>query len=202
MALMTTAECRDLLDITGFTYDELIARYLPYVEEDIIAYVGHPFRDRYVYRESIAALQFVRGDSSTHDYITDGDEDFLERGFGDNMDIFIEGGYANVGLYHCSSASTGRLYLEEYGELINQDQDGSADDHNIGAVRISRVKWPRAIKVVAAKMVWHLIKNMQSDKDVQSESLDDYSVTYAGMGNAYPSSVLRGLNQWRQVRMK
>ncbi len=201
MALMTTAECRDLLGISGFDYDESIATYLPYVEDDIIAYLGHAFQDGYVYRESGSKLEFVR-DTAGGDYITDEDNEFLVHGFRSGIDIVIEGGWSNVGLYHVSSASTGKLLLSEKGELIPQDQNDTTDDHHLGTIRISRVAWPKALKLAAAKMVWHLIKNMQADRDVQSESLDDYSVTYAGMSFGYPKNVLKMLDKWRRVTLR
>jgi hypothetical protein len=49
-------------------------------------------------------------------------------------------------------------------------------------------------------MVAHLI-DKPKDTGVKSESLGDYSVTYAG-SNAYPETVLAGLNKWRKVRMQ
>lgn len=202
MALMTTEEVKSVLRISDSTYDTDIDFFLPLVEDDIIAYVGHAWQDGYVYRESGTALEFIRGDSDTHDRITDEDEEFIEHGFLDGMDIVIEGGYSNVGLYTIDSASSGTLTLSEYGELINQDQNDTKDDHYFGSVRISRVSWPKSLKLAAAKMVWHLIKSSRADADVQSESLDDYSVTYAGMGNAYPKSVLKMLDQWKRPEFR
>lgn len=198
MSLMTTAEVKSILRITDATYDTDIGTFLPYVENDIIDYLKNAFQDGYVYRESGTALEFVP-DTSTGDYITDEDAEFVEKGFTDGMDIVIEGGYANVGLYHISSASAGQLTLTEKGELVAQDLNDTKDDHYTGSVRISRVHWPDAIKLPAAKMVWWLIQNAQTN-DVQSESLDDYSITYAG-SNAYPSRVIRMLDKWRQVKM-
>ena len=202
MALMTTAEVKDILRLTDSTYDSDIEVFLPYVEDDIIAYLGHAFQDGYVYREASGTLAFVEGDSDTHDKITDADEEFLIKGFSSGMDIVVEGGWSNVGLYNVQTASGGTLLLTEYGELVAQDQDDTSDDNEIGSIRISRVHWPKALKLPAAKMVWHLIKRSQADRDEQSESLDDYSVTYAGMTNAYPPSVLHMLDKWKKVSFR
>ena len=197
--LMTAQEVKTILRITDTTYDDDIAAFLPLVEQDLISELNNAFQDGYVYRESGSDLAFHKGDSSTYDYITDADEKFLARGFDDGMDIIVEGGWSNVGLYTIDSASSGTLKLDEYGVLINQDQSSTQDDHAIGAVRISRVDWPRAIKIPAAKMVWHLIKNAQGG-DEQSESIGGYSVTYFGT-HAYPIRVIRMLDRWRQIRM-
>lgn len=200
MALMTTAEVKSILRITDTTYDTDIGVFLPLVEDDIIAYIGHAFQDGYVYRESGNAFAFTRGDSDTHDTITDEDSEFLTHGFAAGQDIVIEGGFSNVGLYNIQTAAAGTLTLSEYGELIAQDQNDTSDDHTIGTIRISRVNWPKSIKLVAAKMVWYLIDKAKED-DVQSESLDDYSVTYAG-SNAYPTRILRMLDKWRRPNFR
>lgn len=195
--LLTAAEAKTILRIDDTTtdYDDAIISLLPLVEDDIIQHCGHAFQDKYVYRESVASLAFVR-DTTTADYITDTEAEFVEKGFTDNMDIVIEGGSANVGLYHVDSASTGRLKLSESGILIDQDQTDTKDDHYIGTVRISRVHWPNALKLPAAKMLWHLIDNARPS-DVRSESVDDYSVTYAG-SNAYPDRVVKMLDNYKR----
>ena len=196
MALMTTAEVKSVLGITASTYDSQIAFFLPIVEDDLIAYLNNTFSDGYVYRESASAFAFIRGDSDTADHITDTEAEFLEKGFLSGMDIIVQGGGANVGLHSISSASTGKLLLSETGVLIAQDQDDTSDDNYIGSVLISRVKWPNALKLPAAKMIWSLIDNGKVD-DVKSEKLDDYSITYVG-GNAYPTAITEMLQKWKR----
>jgi hypothetical protein len=198
MAIVTTAEAKTILGITGTTYDTQLDFFLPLVEKDIVSYIGHAFQDGYVYRESASNFTFVRGDSDTYDYITDEENEFKEKGFRDGMDVAIEGGWSNVGIYTVSSASTGKLTLDEYGVLIDQDQDDTKDDHYIGLVRISRVVWPDELKLTAAKMAWYQIDNAKVS-DVQSESLDDYSITYAG-ANAYPVRLITALDKFRKPR--
>ena len=193
---MTTAEVKSILGITGTTYDTQIATFIPYVEKDLIDYLNNSFSDGYVYRQSGSALKFVRGDSDTNDYIGDTDAEFIEKGFLSGMDITVSGGGANEGLYTIDSASTGKLLLSEYGILVNQDQGDTKDDHYIGTVAINRVKWPTALKLPAAKMVWSLIDNAKPN-DAISEKLDDYSITYAG-SNAYPTKIINMLDKWRR----
>ena len=195
--MMTVAEVKSILRITDSTYDSEIAFLLPLVERDIIEYCNNGFQDGYVYRESAGGFEFVRGDSDTRDYITDDDEHFLDRGFADGMDIVVEGGYSNIGLYTIDSASGSKLKMTGYGDFVNQDQDGS-DDNTVGTIRISRVKWPEAIKLPAAKMIWSLIDDAKPS-DVKSEKLDDYSVTYIG-GSEYPTKVIRMLDKFRRPK--
>ena len=197
---MTTAEVKSVLGITASTYDTQIAFFLPIVEDDLIAYLNNCFSDGYVYRESGSALSFVRGDSDTADHITDTEAKFTEKGFLSNMDIIVQGGGANVGLHSVSSASTDRLLLSETGILIDQAQGDTKDDNYIGNILISRVKWPIALKLPAAKMIWSLIDNGKVS-DVKSEKLDDYSITYIG-GNAYPSVITEMLQKWKKPGFK
>jgi hypothetical protein len=197
MALMTTAEVKSILGITASTYDTQIAYFLPIVEDDIIDYCNNSFFDAYVYRETGSDLAFVRGDSDTTDYISDTAAEFLAKGFLSGMDIYVAGGGANTGLYNISSASTGKLKLTEYGVLINQDQDDTSDKNWVGSIRVSRVKWPNALKLPAAKMIWYLIDDPQPN-DALSESLDNYSISYAG-SNAYPTRVLQMLDKYRRI---
>jgi len=193
---MTTAEVKSILGITAETYDTQIAFFLPIVEDDLIDYLNNTFSDGYVYKESGSAFAFVRGDSDTADYIGDTEAEFIEKGFLSGMDIIVQGGGANVGLHSVSSASTGRLLLSETGILIGQNQNDTTDDNCIGSILISRVKWPNALKLPAAKMIWSLIDHGKVD-DVKSEKLDDYSITYIG-GNAYPSAITDMLQKWRR----
>ena len=196
MALMTTAEVKTILGITDTTYDTQITYFLPLVVKDVVAYLNNAFQDGYVYRRSGGSFKFVRGDSSTHDYIEDKEARFKEKGFWDGMDISVEGGYANVGIYTVDSASTARLTLSTYGVLIPQEHSDTINDNAIGTILISRVKWPDSLKIPVAKMVWYLIDNAKTD-DVQSERIDDYSITYAG-SNAYPTRLLNMLDKFRR----
>jgi len=205
MALMTTAEVKSILGITATTYDSQIAFFLPIVEDDLIEYLNRTFSDGYVYRESASALKFVRGDSDTADYIGDTEAEFVEKGFLSGMDIIVQGGGANVGLHSISSASTGRLLLSETGILIGQDQNDTRDDNYIGSILISRVKWPNALKLPAAKMIWSLIDKGKVS-NVQSEKIDDYSVTFAALtvvgNNAYPKTIIDMLTKWRRPEFR
>jgi hypothetical protein len=194
---MSASDVKTILNITNSDYDSRIAYLLPLVEKDIISYLGHAFQDKYVYRRSSGDFTFVKGDSDTYDYITDDEQEFVENGFSSTMDIVVEGGGANVGYYHLSSASTGTLKTDDYGLFVDQAQTDTKDDNYIGMIRISRVKWPRELRLAAAKMLWFLMDDARPS-DVQSERLDDYSVTYAG-SNQYPTRVIKMLDRWRRA---
>lgn len=207
MAIVTIAEVQAVLgmntaedDIVAGTTerDAQIAFFIPIVQEDIIEYVGHAFQDGYVTQDGALTIASStgRGDS-----ITDPNAKFIVAGFAPGMDVALEGGFANVGVWTIGSSSgavtAGTIFLGTSDEFIAQDR---TDEINpTGNIKVSRVKWPKSIKVAAAQMVWHLIDNPMPNGAV-SESLGDYSVSYAG-ANQYPETVLKGLNKWRKVNM-
>lgn len=199
--LMTTAEVKTILGISASTYDTQIEFFIPYVARDIVSYLNGAFQDKYIYKES-GSVFAMAPDTSTGDYITNSDSDFLVKGFLSGQDIAIEGGYSNAGIYTVSTeaATESKLILVDKGLLVAQDQGSTADVNYIGTIRISRIKWPPEIKLPAAKMVWFLIDQAKAS-DAQSESLDDYSITYAG-SNAYPTRVIMMLEKFRSVRFK
>jgi hypothetical protein len=200
MALLTLAECKSILGIaTGSTAnDAAISVFIPFVERDICAYCNNYFADTVVYVHDRGSVVFVRGDTSTGttdaDEITDDEDRFSTSGFRAGMDIVVFGG-SNEGIYSLASVTTGALQLTSTGEI--EDQDPNASYNTVGPLLISRVKWPKALKPTAARMIWHLIDNPYPG-DIQSERLDDYSVTYAGE-HAYPARVLNGLRPYRRA---
>jgi len=198
MAIITLDEVKDILQIDGDSYDNDIDRLIPYVQEDICDYCNNWFKDPYVYRESVSYISFIRGTTGdSGDVIIDDDSKFLQKGFLSDMDVVVEGGGANVGIHHVTSAVAGQLKLDSTGELISQDPDDTGDNNWIGEIKISRIKWPKAIKLAAAQMVHYLIEH-PSPTNVLNERIDDYSVTYAGH-NTYPQRILDGLKKYRRA---
>jgi hypothetical protein len=206
MALITRDEVKYLLNLTDTTYDTRIDTLIPYVQDDVCQYLNTFFQDGYVHRESGSALVITRATTTTGtaapDTITDNDSLFLQKGFLSNMDVAVEGGYSNVGVHHVVTAAAGTLTLSSTGAVITQNPNSTSDNNYIGSIIVSRVNWPRALKRYAAQMIWH---NIQKNKPsgAQSESIDDYSITYAPLENGgYPEEVLSGLRKWRKVAMR
>ena len=199
MALMTAAEVKTFLRITASTYDTLISTYIPLIEEDICNYLNTWFQDRAIYVEYSAGLAFTRGNTATAttqaDYVTDDNSNFTTAGFAAGMDIAVDGG-ANHGLFTIASKTTAVLTMTSTGVFVSQDQDASYN--TVGTIRISRVKWPEALKPIAAKMIWYQIDKSKPDGAI-SERIDDYSITYAG-ARAHPAQLIDQLNAWKNAR--
>jgi len=199
MSLMTVAEVKTFLRLTDTTYDTLITYYIPIIEEDICEYLNNWFEDNVIYIDTGSGLAFSRGNTATGttqaDYITDDNQDFSTAGFAAGMDVVIMGG-SNGGVYSVASLTTAVMTMTCTGEFIDQDQDDSF--RTVGNIRISRMRWPEALKPIAAKMIWAQISDNRPG-NVSQERIDDYSVTYAGK-NAYPERVVRQLDKWRYAR--
>jgi hypothetical protein len=192
MAVITVAEVKTILGVTSTADDAKIAAFIPYVQDDIAAYCNNRFADTSIYRKSGSDLEFVNG--SSRDYITDAQDWFSTSGFKDGMDVVVVGG-SNEGFYTISSVSTGTMKMTSSGEFVNQSQ--TTYHRWPGFIGVYRVKWPRDLKLQAAKMVKYLIDH-PTESDAKSESLDDYSVTFAGQ-NAYPERLIAGLKKYRKV---
>ena len=199
--MISKTEVKTFLNLgTDTQYDDRIDAFTPYVEEDMIDYCNNAFQDRYVYNEG-----FIKCYAGAPDYLEDANGNFLKAGFSHGMDIYIEGGYSNVGLYRIATdtdSDTGsvlstQLKLQSTGELITQDRD--SEINTIGDIRVSRINWPKAIKPVAAQMIWTMI-DKPLPSNAQSESIDDYSVTYVG-SHKYPESVAKGLEKYKEVKL-
>lgn len=200
MAVLTVAECKTILGITGSSYDRRISDLIPYVQSDILDYCNNAFTDKVIYKQSGADLEFVRGSTLTSstvaDKITDVADEFTTCGFRAGMDIYVDGG-SNTGYYTVAAVSTDTLTLTSSGEL--EDQAQTTYYRWPGEMRISNVIWPKALKAAAARMIGYTIDNPKP-RDIQSESIDDYSVTYAGQ-TAYPKRVIASLNQYKRVHL-
>lgn len=199
MAIITVTEAKNILNITEATYDNQIARLIPYVQDDICEYLDNYFQDRYVARESVSYISFVRSTTGSGDYIFDSDDRWTKNGFLSDIDVVVEGGYSNVGIHHVVTATTDTLTLDSSGELIGQNPADSSNENLIGNVKVSRVIWPKGLKRYVAQMIWYNIQR-QKETGVVSESIDDYSVTYASLsGGGYPENITAGLRPYRRA---
>ena len=174
-------------------YDENIDRLIPQVEYDLCSYLNNYFEDPTIYLWRGSGLNFVKGTTAA-DYISDDDKDFSTAGFKDGMDIVVRGG-SNAGMYTVSSASSATLRLTSTGALVSQDMDNTFNP--MGGVKVSRIKWPQEIKPYLAQMIYYRLNRSKPD-NIQSERIDDYSVTYIN-GNAYPTEILKGVAKWKKV---
>jgi len=191
MALITLAEAKAILRKDDITDDDTLATLLAYAKDDLVEYLNNHFQSTIItyYASSIA---FVSGDPDT---ITDSDEQFVIEGFTPG-DYAIEYAHDNTGIHEVESVTAGTLTLSSSNNLIDMDPDD--DNHPLGGVRISRVVWPNALKMVVAKMAWYLYMEPRPD-DMRAKTMDGTVIEYAGT-NAYPKRILMMANKWKRPR--
>lgn len=192
MAVIASTEIDDLLNLAASTArEDAFDRLIPMVQADVCEYLNNWFEDDVIYREASGGIAFVKGAPDT---ITDDESDFSTAGFAAGMDIAVRGG-SNKGIHYLAGVAAGTLTLDSTNSIVSQDQDASYN--LVGIIKISRVDWPDGIKPYVAQMVYHRY-NMPTPSNVQSEHIDDYSVTYAG-SHTYPSEAVEGLAKWRKA---
>lgn len=190
MAIITTAEVKTFLQISGSTYDTLIAALIPKIQDWVVNYCNNPFHviTKKMYATTIA---FVDSDPDT---ITDSASGFVSAGFTDAIDVHVEGSIDNDGIYAVDTVAAGTLTLASGESLI-------AEDAGSGVV-ITRVRFPQGIKLPVARLIGF---DMQKNNmiSVKSQSLGDYSVNYAGGSGVkdagYPQGLLMDFAPYRQL---
>lgn len=165
MAIITSAEAKALLQISASTYDTLIATLIPLVQAEIVQKTNNAFlliEDRI----SATTIAFVSGSPAT---ITDTDAGFVEAGISSGCDILVDGSKENDGIYNVQIAVAGTLTLAT-GETLVDEVLGED-------VVITKVKWPKGIKLDAAHIINYFLT--KQGKLVNSESLPGgYSVNF------------------------
>lgn len=176
-------------------YDSQIDTLIPLVEEDLVEYLNNCFPDK---DTSYQAGTIVLNDLSPPT-ITDTEEQFVIEGFEGNMDIALEGSYRNSGLYTVDVTAAGTLTLSSADSLLNE---GTTDEYGSNTLRVTRVRWPEAIKPLVSQMIWENMDNIRA-KNVQSKSLGPFSITYMAIeSGGYSDHVVKGLSKWRNVKLK
>lgn len=183
------------LSIYSTIYDTSIDRFIPVVQENIINIANHRYRDAYhsfnneYVTFSSTAKTITLGGNSTVNY----QEKYKT---GDTIDIYNS--YYNDGFLTITAVNSS--YSITVSENII-DENSSNYDRN---VYFYRCHFDRSIKAIASKMVWYNITNSTNiNGNIQSESLGNYSVTYAKDANivsqfGYPDSIISGIK--RKVR--
>ena len=186
---MPIADKEKVKTLAGITYtddeyDTQILDLIPAVQDWLCTYLNNWFHLTPTYTAS--SFAFVDGSPAT---ITDSNSKFTEEeGFVEKMDIHVEGSYGNDGIYEVVGLSADTLTLEDNEKLEDEDY--------VNAVRITRIKFPRALQAPFAQLIKFDLSGR--NPDVASFRLGDYSETYTGGGN-YPPGLLAKFNQWRNL---
>lgn len=186
--IATRAEIKKLLQITDNSSDATIDALIPVIRADIVRYTNNHFTNPDVWINS-GNISFTNATPPT---INDSDSNFVTQYFHSNMDIWVAGSYYNDGLYHVDTAAAGTLTLGRYESLSSEDLSA--------ATEIYKVIWPNELKLTMARMInFNLQKS--SLKNVKSESIGGYSISYGDIGNSgYPKFIENDLNRFRRLK--
>ena len=183
-------ECKRLVGETSADYDAEIETLIPIAQEDLCEYCNDYFRDRMI---SYQGSQFAFVADTT---ITDNESEFVEYRFAAGMDILVEGAGPNDGIHEIDTAAAGTLTLTSNSELVSMAYDDT--DHPLGVVRISKVTWPKALRLVCARMVWYLVSRTKPTGEL-SESEDGMTRAY-DRTRAYPREIIQMADKYRSLR--
>jgi len=189
MPIIDTSTVKSILGITASTWDTQIGVLIPYVQDDILRYcTPDSFKDDNIYIQA-NTIAFVDSDPDT---ITDSGSGFLDASFAAEMDVYVEDSLYNDGLYNVDTVVAGTLTLDSTESVVTE-----AAGENI---LITRIKWPKGLLMIVAQIIWQNITRAQN-KDVKSERIGDYSVTYTDLSSGgYSSYITSALNKYRRPR--
>ena len=185
-------ECKRLVGETGFEHDGEIEALLPIVQDDLVDYCGHVFEDPLI-SYSVSEISFVKGSPDT---ITDNQSEFSDKRFAAGMDIFVDCGNTNRGIYELATVAAGTLTLTCSNELVSMAYDDS--EYVPGSTRISKINWPRSLKLVAARMVWYLIARHKPEGEL-SKSIDGVTEAY-DRTRSYPREIMQMADKYKLAR--
>ena len=187
MAIITTAEVKSFLGITSTTYDTRIDSLIEPVLFDVFDYTNNYFHNNAVR---------IRGQiftfSTTGTIVVDG-TNFSTYSFASGDEIHVVDSVRNDGLFTASSVSSATITVSTENTVLSETEESN--------VTIVKMDVPKSLKPIIASMIWFRIDKPYGT--VVSESLGDYSVTYAQYGSAggeYPNSINRSLNKYRCVK--
>ena len=191
MAIITQAEVKTRLGITGTSQDNLIDAMILDITDWLPDYLNNPFINPNLYY-SASTISFA---TLT---ITDTADGFVDAGFVNGMDIWVNCSDSNNGHYEINTADTDELLVVDNGQAFTIEAAGDATPY------IYQVQYPQGLKSIVANMIKFQI-NQTVGGDAKSEKIGDYSVTYkdtafAGAGaSAYPTNIIGSLKPYRKL---
>lgn len=205
MSLISRDEVQALVsDLNSATYDTAIDTQIPIIEEYIVEYCNYCFtkyedgyRDDYTYFDA-ADLTFANSGSTITD--NNSEVDFsTEHKFAAGDSFVIKGSRKNDGVYDIKTITDTVITVGDLYSLVNET---TSEDYT---VYFFLIDWPKPLKLLAAQMIeYNILRKYNTDKNVTSEKIGDYSVSFGGVNNAgiyspYPKEIMDGLTQYKRV---
>ena len=168
--IISLADTKIILGLSDTTYDALLTLELPMIQDSIMAYIKNYFKQDLSYTSNTISFSVNSILDSSSSFVTSG----LFSG-----DYIVQNSKYNDGFYTISTVTASTLTSVE--TLVTET---AAND-----ITITRVKFPKELGMIMAKMAGYSIKNKYG---VRSESFSRYSVSYDASGNSNRSSYITG----------
>ncbi len=183
MPLITSAQVKSILQITGTDYDTVIGVLIPFVQEMVVYSIcNNTFKNPNVYTFA-STISFTTK-------ILDSDSNFVDNGFIDDADIIVQNSKHNNGIYLITTTAAGELILDFTYSTETALTTEAADN----AVLVQKIEFPSGLVVPTAMLINYF---MQKDnlKGVKSESVLTYSVSYS---EDIPKNITALFNKYRK----
>ena len=199
MAITTLSEVKKILNISTTDNDDWITTLIPQVEDDYLNIRGKPFEVGTKVQVETLGLS-----SDEEMGLTIGEDDYvIDLKDNDTAHMIAYRVFQQmkpsvlykISIVNAASSSADLLFLEKYPKY---QEDFSVMDLSVDAsanfdTTISKMQtfYPKGAEQTAAQMISY---QMDKPGGVQSESLGDYSVTYAETGGGgYPRNITSGI---------
>jgi len=185
--IITRTEAKSLLQITNTDNDSFIDMNLPIIEQVICDYCNTDFIDKQFDYFSSGSISFINSDNSIN--LTGIENKKLVA----NDSIRVYKSLRNNQSYTIDSVNTGKIIVNSLDTITDEDEGEG--------VYITKINYPRPLKLTASKMLNFLIADLDEDKTpgAKSEKIDDYSITYEDNYQGFPLSIMKALNTYRQL---
>jgi len=185
--ILTRSEAKALLKITNTDQDSFIDLNLPTIEQIICDYCNTDFINKQFDYFSSGSISFIASDNSIN--MTGIENKKLIA----NDSIRVYKSLRNNQTFTIDSVSTGKIIVNDIDTIIDEDEGKG--------VYITKITYPKPLKLTAAKMMNFLIADLDEDKTpgAKSEKIDDYSITYEDDFQGFPLSIMKALNFYRQA---
>ncbi len=197
--VITVAEVKALAPNLD-AYTTTIETQIPLIEEFIVEYCNNHF-SRYEagYKNDFT---YIEGNDLTFAgaTITDNTEELefittCKWAAGDNF--YLLGSQKNDGHYDIKTITDTIITVGDLYSLIAEDSD---KDYYIN---LALVKWPTPLKLTVAAMIeYNILYKYKVNKNINSEKIGDYSVSFTDDIKAYPSEILQSLTPYKNVGVK
>ena len=185
--IITRSEAKALLKITNTDQDSFIDLNLPTIEQIICDYCNTDFINKQFDYFSSGSISFIASDNSIN---MSGIEN-KKLVAGDSIRVYKS--LRNNQTFTIDSVSTGKIIVNNIDTITDEDEGKG--------VYITKITYPKPLKLTAAKMMNFLIADLDEDKTpgAKSEKIDDYSITYEDDFQGFPLSIMKALNFYRQA---